>query len=401
MCGLVGVKRKDGKSAAKNVLKRYNAQKQRGMRGFGYVCVENDMITKYERSADEAEILAKLRLETAPEIWFHHRMPTSTPNIEEQAHPLLIEAPKILDHQYFVMHNGVIRNDDELHIEHEAKGFVYQTDMVEQIVLRNKKVYHTETKFNDSEALAIEVALVLDGKKDYINTEGAAAVMGLKTKGKKVVDRFFFRNSANPLLLYEDSVMTTLTSLGKGTEVKPSRVMRMLPDGSTEEINPIIITPTTWKQRHETTVYPRRTEHYNDNPAYGGGMSESDWDEFYSNGGRMGGQPRVRDLLGLPSAPRSPQDARDEDDEGLLVKKMTTGRLWIEFDDIIGKIEQAEHDIALLDEAAIEIGQQTPEDYIERQRLENKLDEHKDYFEAIDKEISVRASVEGGINRAV
>lgn len=91
MCGIVYVRRHDGKPAAKSVRKRYHNQKARGTEGFGYVAVQNGRVVSVARAQTEHEIMQKLEQETADEILFHHRMPTSGPNVEEMAHPILVE----------------------------------------------------------------------------------------------------------------------------------------------------------------------------------------------------------------------------------------------------------------------------------------------------------------------
>ena len=85
------VSRSDGLPASKPVQRRYTAQKSRGVRGFGYIAVENGKIKRVVRSTTEAGIERELKQETASEILFHHRLPTSTPNVEDSTHPIVIK----------------------------------------------------------------------------------------------------------------------------------------------------------------------------------------------------------------------------------------------------------------------------------------------------------------------
>jgi len=42
----------------------------------------------------------------------HHRYPTSTKNLINQTHPIQV-SNELLEHDYLVIHNGVITNDAE------------------------------------------------------------------------------------------------------------------------------------------------------------------------------------------------------------------------------------------------------------------------------------------------
>lgn len=265
MCGLVYVRRKDGKPANRSVRKRYFKQKHRGSSGFGYVAIKDNQVVSYKRAPNEHEIMEMMRKETAPEILFHHRFPTSTPNMEEQAHPLFVDGGG-LEHQYLVAHNGVIRNPTTRKIAHEALGFKYLTELKPYLETVGKKLYHFgNATFNDSESIAVDTALALEGKVKNIDAEGAAAVIGFTLDDHKVVDRFFYRNKGNPLIYHDDHVMTTLTSLGSGKEVEAIWIMRLKDDGSIEE-HPIKVW-TPWQYResvhtssgHGNPVLPART----------------------------------------------------------------------------------------------------------------------------------------------
>lgn len=236
MCGIVYVKRKDGVPAYKSVMKRYHSQKNRGQQGYGYVAIKNNKVVSYKRAPTEHEIVTLMQKEDAPEILFHHRFPTSTPNIEEAAHPLLVEHTS-LSHQYFVAHNGVIRNDDNLKKIHNELGFKYMTEIINGYMsVQSGKMYSSGSKWNDSESIAIETALALDGKKKTIDSEGAAAIICIQTKGDQVTNRFFYRNASNPLKFREDKVMVSLTSEGDGEMVNPLIVQRLKEEGGYEDV---------------------------------------------------------------------------------------------------------------------------------------------------------------------
>lgn len=265
MCGIVYVRRKDGKPANRSIRKRYFKQKYRGTEGFGYVAVRDNKVVAYERAPSEHEIMEKLKKETAPEILFHHRYPTSTPNLDEQAHPLFIGGTP-LKYQYFIAHNGVIRNADARKEVHRVLGIPYRTQLTSLVQTSNKKTYHFGTdRFNDSEALAVDTALAIENIIKIIPSEGAAAVVGLILDGEKVIDRIFYRNKSNPLKYQNDQVMTTLTSLGSGSDVDFVHIMRLNDDGTFEKHPSNVWTPFTYvlpyysgRDSGSTTALPPR-----------------------------------------------------------------------------------------------------------------------------------------------
>ena len=134
----------------------------------GFVAVQNGNVIGYERTEywnDMESQLLRFK-DTANEILFHHRCPTSTPNISEMAHPILVDNP-LLKSKYYLIHNGIISNEDEKKKEHNARGFIYTTEAVEQQVYQfaggNSVMYEKESCFNDSETLAVEFALWNEG----------------------------------------------------------------------------------------------------------------------------------------------------------------------------------------------------------------------------------------------
>lgn len=261
MCGIVHVMRKDNVPAFKAVVKRYRRQQHRGKEGFGYIAIKNNTVVGFKRAATEHEILIHMAKEDAPEIIFHHRNPTSSPNLEETAHPIYVEN-KGLDHQYLFVHNGVSRNTKELKIAHEKLGFLYQTELEKSYISRlTNNQYKVDTIWNDSESLAIETALVLDGKKRRIESEGPAAVIMLQMKDSKVINRFYYRNNSNPLYLHDDKHMTTLTSATVGKEVDHFYVNKLSDKGVPETMR-TMFTPNSWRDVGYNTVIPKRTWNY-------------------------------------------------------------------------------------------------------------------------------------------
>lgn len=239
MCGIIHVIRHDGKPAARSVRKRYFKQKARGSDGFGYLAIKDNELVSYERSTTEHGILQKLEKETAPEILFHHRFPTSGPNVEEMAHPIRV-GYKQENRNYFIVHNGVIRNAKERHDEHKELGYSYATELKNSLksVLSGRVYLDSGSLFNDSEALAIDTVLSIEEGK-LIKAQGASAVIGIMVEGTTVKDRFFYRNSGNPLYLRQDRTMTTLTSgFCSGAKEVPNAYIMQFTEDFKMEIHP-------------------------------------------------------------------------------------------------------------------------------------------------------------------
>ena len=185
------------KPAGQYAFDVYKRQETRGKQGYGYLAVSGDRIVNIFRCKNEYELRAQLHKEKAEKIFLHHRLPTSTKNTVGTTHPIFVSNPE-LRYDYFIAHNGVITNARFLKPRHEELGYKYTTEFREI----NKAVYTdgreeditgTDSVFNDSESLAIEIARNLEGHTDRIATVGSAAFWGLAVeKGTNTIHRFFF-----------------------------------------------------------------------------------------------------------------------------------------------------------------------------------------------------------------
>lgn len=229
MCGIIFIDRADQKSASKMVLKRYNSQKTRGKEGFGFISIDTAKgIGKWFRSTDEAGIKKALEGINDPTILFHHRQPTSTPNFAEATHPIAV-INELLDHNYYVIHNGIISNDKELREKHRALNFEYTTEITK--IFKTKENEYTSEMFNDSEAFAIELAQVLDGQKTTIDAKGSIAFIALQVSRStgKILNVYFGRNYSNPLKMENTREFLSLTSEGTGTLVDANKLYKYNP----------------------------------------------------------------------------------------------------------------------------------------------------------------------------
>lgn len=213
MCGIEAFISKGKKPiAGEKILEQYEDQFERGQKGFGVIEIFQNTIN-VKRATEPVKALLDARLSKAPVMMFHHRMPTSTDNKLNQTHPIYVSHEE-LDYDYYVMHNGVIRNEDELYKKHtEEMKYVYTTHVEKEKPLYEttsrmgyaQSSYWTKEKFNDSEACAIELARFLDGECGTVDVEGSMAFIALRVekKTKKPLLMYWGRNKTNPAEILE------------------------------------------------------------------------------------------------------------------------------------------------------------------------------------------------------
>lgn len=218
--------RRDGSPALRMTEKRYHKQKARGTEGFGFVAIQDKKVVDYWRCEEEKQLLDRLRDQTAGEILLHHRNPTSTPNFWECAHPLLISDDK-LTHDYMVIHNGVIHNTDKMKASHARMGIAYRTEIVQQWATQGTSkdwpAREIARKFNDSESLAIELALNLDADGHGIgDVEGSIAFVAIQfhKESGAVLNKFWGRNYGSPLRFTDDNTYLSISSEEGRKDVK-------------------------------------------------------------------------------------------------------------------------------------------------------------------------------------
>lgn len=206
MCGIVYYKDFRGHDVTQRVKARFKAQRQRGTEGFGYYIPATDRLT---HNPQERRLLDNLLSHKADEVLFHHRFPTSTPNVQNACHPFSTNANKeLFKHNYVLVHNGYLSNDYDLQDEHERLGIKYVSDQ-------------PNGQFNDSEALLYDVALYLEGKQDKLQAKGAIAFVVIeRDETGTPVKLHWGRNAASPLMLsYKPGKVLSLASEGKGIPV--------------------------------------------------------------------------------------------------------------------------------------------------------------------------------------
>jgi len=229
MCGIIFVMKRDGSLAKKMVWKRYLDQKTRGQQGFGFVGIRDNKVIEYHRKKDEKEIEELLKDSEADTILFHHRYPTSTGNFEAAAHPIKVSHSS-LTYDYYFAHNGIITNDDDVKKHHDTLGIPYSTQITYKTITAIEK--DLSYKFNDSEALAIELALYLENKIETVRAHGSIAVVGIRVhKETQMVESYLYgRNYSNPLKVNNNAAFISVASEGHGTEPLPYNLTRLDPE---------------------------------------------------------------------------------------------------------------------------------------------------------------------------
>lgn len=299
MCGIVAIKRIDGRSAVKMVNRRYKHQKERGQEGFGFVALKGGKYVNFLKCATEKPILDSLLEQDADEVIFHHRKPSSTPNFWEGAHPIHIDLPS-LKYEYYIVHNGVISNSDELKAEHDKEKIKYKTLFRQYWLSEMGNVRQCDEKWNDSESLSIELAKELEGKQEGIaKVRGTIAFVALQMEKETGIARTLFwgRNTGNPLLFVRNADFFCITSLGKGDEVKIHELNWF--DYQTNEFGKKEFTVGTMVYTPSTSGYwDGRQSNYSSTPPRG----ETTFEDDLRGAGRPMGfsHPSPIKTLGLP-----------------------------------------------------------------------------------------------------
>ena len=225
MCGIIGAfNKKERGPVNQSVIDIYEDQHARGKEGFGVIGIDGNMKPTVMRATEPVKFMFDLHAKEFNMILAHHRMPTSTPNKLQQTHPIFV-SNKNLPSDFLVVHNGVISNSIKMQEEHEKLGFVYTT------LFAKSETWDT---WNDSESLAIEVALFITKLTTMIKAEGSAAFIALeldKTTGK-LTNVHFGRNDSNPLKMAATRGKIILSSEGPGENIKPGVLYSFDPKGN-------------------------------------------------------------------------------------------------------------------------------------------------------------------------
>lgn len=222
MCGIIaGFNTTKNKEKAEKIndyiVNQYENQYSRGQRGFGIIRINKGKV-EVDRACEGTKFLLDLYLKPSSMIIAHHRTPTSTENWLDQTHPMVI-SNDLLKHDYYVIHNGVITNDRQLHEKHLGLGFVYTTQYEEEGYTATAP---TRTKYNDSEAIAIEVAMFIEGLSSVVEIDNSSAFIALQVNKKtgRAEQVYFGKNGSADLNMEKKKGNLIISSEGAGEEVE-------------------------------------------------------------------------------------------------------------------------------------------------------------------------------------
>lgn len=223
MCGIIAEFKKNEKHKANDfIINQYEEQYKRGTEGFGIINIDKNNKIKITRACEPTKFLLDLYTNKSQIIIAHHRKPTSTENKINQTHPIII-SNKILKYDYAIIHNGIISNDKELKTKHEKLGFVYKTEYKE------KGTYYetTWTRFNDSETIAIELALYIENKIPELNIKNMATfiIVQINKKTQKANRILFGRTKeTSELKIEETKTSIKISSEGPGEKIEADKL---------------------------------------------------------------------------------------------------------------------------------------------------------------------------------
>jgi|TARA_R100001530_G_scaffold62534_1_gene44984 glucosamine 6-phosphate synthetase-like amidotransferase/phosphosugar isomerase protein len=192
MCGILGVHiKKPSLLVAKNLFRIFHNQKNRGTNGAGMALLRKGKITRV-RSVTPFNLFSIGFLDFWSDvrkgdcILFHHRMPTSGGNGDriKSNHPICDEKENV-----FVIHNGVIMNNDDLYTELIKGGHTFNT-------MTRKK------KFTDSEIFAHLLENQNKGIKKIVKDVSGNFALAYFYKGQNSIH--LFKDVTTPMSVFND-----------------------------------------------------------------------------------------------------------------------------------------------------------------------------------------------------
>jgi hypothetical protein len=259
MCGIIAVISNDMAKTVETVQSAYAKQYTRGSDGFGFVSVDTyGKLHAHKRCQTIKTAHKLLRKHGNTCVVFHHRFPTSTPNIAESNHPIKV-SHDTFTHDYYVVHNGIISNARDRHAEHTKMGYTYTTTVETGYKSHSGKWYvDGDTSYNDSESLAWDLAGYLEGKASAVLSHGPASyvVLQVDKKTKKTVSVYYGRNSGNPLYVYRKGTVLLITSqnvTGKGNMLQVNKLYCVSPNGGKRKAH--ALTVPTYQYTYTPTTY--------------------------------------------------------------------------------------------------------------------------------------------------
>lgn len=286
MCGIVYSQSFTGMPVNNDILQQFDLQRHRGTEGFGiYDGQELNMV----HATKEDKILKWLCKYDSNLLLMHHRYPTSTKNVKRAAHPFSTK-DYFDEHEYILVHNGVISNPEEMREGHEKRYVHYQSDL-------------DDGTFNDSESLLWDFALTMEGVQESPAAIGRLAFICLKKTNGVLTHMYFGRNAGSPLKMLWNDEKFSLSSEGEGTEVPVDTLHTF--DYATKQLT---TSAMKWEQYDQSwKTYDSRN--YGSVVPYGGGYDSFEDDEEYE------------------TYPSSMFTFADEDDDELTLRSALRNRI--------------------------------------------------------------------------
>lgn len=274
MCGIVAICDFQGRPVNNGIMQQFDLQRHRGTDGFGLFDGDKMNIVK---ATKENKILKWLVKYNSSMIVFHHRYPTSTANVKRAAHPFST-GNYFGNTSYVLVHNGVIRNADELFEDHQELGIEYKT-MLDDLT------------YNDSEALLWDFALYMEGKQKEMKSIGDMAFICMKLVDNKIERMYFYRNLGRPLNMLKSKEGIMLSSEGAGEEVEDSVLHNW--NYKLKRLTKKPLNVWRWKTQVPSSstgdsYYPYSDRNYDPYDEYGGGGTYG-YDSFGNWVGSNGG----------------------------------------------------------------------------------------------------------------
>lgn len=209
ICGIIGCKIKSSRQLRKTLWKIYRYQKARGQQGAGVSILRKTPsdTDRVRRRRVKDVIKHKLidSIQPGDFLLFHHRLPTSTPNIDRCNHPICSETGSI-----HLAHNGWVSGADYHYKRLKGKGHRFETEILQVSSARLGFHYYGTgevNNFTDSEVIVHELEDNLD-HSDIIQAiettvENLYGSLTFAFFMKGVPSIYLYRGS-NPCSVYKD-----------------------------------------------------------------------------------------------------------------------------------------------------------------------------------------------------
>lgn len=222
MCGIIGTYVNDPEYIKSEIMLIYEAQKTRGTDGFGILVRKEDGSFVRDRTTTYSEIKKSHVWNEISEnnvVIFHHRQPTSTPNVPKCNHPFVNE-----DSTIALAHNGIVPIHIQQKLLKHLKNHQFESTYVEKVLVEDcpaktqKKTKRTarikrrtikKRIYTDSEiVLHYFEELVKYGKHDAlekIQTE----ISGTFLITMRNSDSLYFLSNSSDIAIYESETGNT------------------------------------------------------------------------------------------------------------------------------------------------------------------------------------------------